>query len=481
LSRKKLFLTNILVYGFSGVIGKIIPIIMLPIIAKLIPDPSVYGVSDVLQVLATFGATIAGMGMYDAVFRLYFDREDQIYRKNICSTALGVVLSSGIVVCALIIILRKPISNIFFGTDEYAFWVLLSAIHVLLSAIGTVIKAPTRIQNKRKVYFFINLLNPVVNYSVSIPIILFIDPLLGLVFGTFSTSVVDLVIFWFLNKNWFNEKKSIEIAKSLAKFGIPLIPNILVLWIFHSFDRIMISKIMGPSFAGIYAVGAKIAQMSQLIYIAYSGGWQYFAFSTMRDKDYKQMMSKIWRLLAAAIFSFWALITPFSRIIFELFFEGDYINGYQVFPYLLLSPLLLMLYTVITTQFHVMKKTIWSTFILTIGSITNIILNFMLIPVLGIKGAGISTMLGYCVSVMIAGIIIAKYRRMDFRKATIWNILLFSIFVFFSMLNENGGFRNCCISAIFLVLTFLIHKKEILELITKVLRKETIVREKEGG
>ena len=59
---------------------------------------------------------------------------------------------------------------------------------------------------------------------------------------------------------------------------MPLIPTFIIYWIFQSFDRIMITQILDSAQTGIYSVGARVASISQILYIAFATGWQYFAF-----------------------------------------------------------------------------------------------------------------------------------------------------------------------------------------------------------
>jgi len=477
MSRLRLLIENFFVYGFANIVGKIVPLIMLPIVTRLVPDTSIYGINDVLHVVASFASTFALLGMYDAMFRLYFDKEDPLYRNTVCSSAFGVVLRSGIIAAIALIVLSKPLSIAFFGTDDYYLWLILIGIQVFISAVGSIVKAPTRIQNKRKVFVTVSILNPIMSYAVSIPLIIFIDPLFGLIFGAFATSVADLIIFWVLNKNWFRGRMNKKLAVDLLKFGLPLVPNLLVFWVFNSFDRIMISSILGPSYNGIYAVGARVAQISQFIYIAFAGGWQYFAFSTMRDKDYKEMMSKVWRILAAISFISWSVIYPFNELIFNLLFKGDYVNGSQVFPYLFLSPLLLMLYQIIGTQFQVIKKTHLSPICLSIGAGVNIILNLFLIPEFGIEGAALATLLGYTTSVILAASIACKQGLLIFQSKTIINILCFAFVMIFIRLTEPGILVSSFLSLAYILITLLNYKKDISEMVNRFLRRKTARKE----
>ena len=45
MSKVKLFIENFLVYGLGGVLSKIVPLIMLPIITRLMPDTFYFGLN----------------------------------------------------------------------------------------------------------------------------------------------------------------------------------------------------------------------------------------------------------------------------------------------------------------------------------------------------------------------------------------------------------------------------------------------------
>ena len=77
MSKFKLFMENFLVYGLGSVISKVIPLIMLPIITRLMPDPTFYGLFDLSNTITSFGTAIAILGMYDAMFRYFFEKDDE--------------------------------------------------------------------------------------------------------------------------------------------------------------------------------------------------------------------------------------------------------------------------------------------------------------------------------------------------------------------------------------------------------------------
>ena len=99
MSRTKLFLENFFAYGFINVLNKIIPLLLLPVITRMLSDPSDFGIYDMYNLIIGFGSPLAMLGMYDAMFREFFEKDDQQYRYNVTSTANRIVLEIGRASC----------------------------------------------------------------------------------------------------------------------------------------------------------------------------------------------------------------------------------------------------------------------------------------------------------------------------------------------------------------------------------------------
>lgn len=410
-SRTKLFLENFLVYGLGSILAKIAPLLMLPIVARLMPDTTYYGLNDLSGITVAFGSAIAVMGMYDAMFRMFFEKDDLEYKKEVCSSTLNFVLISGITMCLMLFLLKSYFSVWIFNDEKYVNLLNFTSFSILITALSGIVVAPTRMQNKRKIFLVTNTISPIIGYGISIPMLMHKNYLYALPTAALVTSSIMLIFFYVLNRKWFDFKKvNIPLIKQMLKIGAPLMPGFIIYWIFTSCDRLMISKQMGNSFVGIYGIGARVASVSQFIYVAFAGGWQYFAFSTMKDEDQVEMTSKIFEYLALVSFSAFVIIVPFTHFVFKLFFKGNYVDGYVAFPYLFLSPLLLMLYQTIVNQFLIIKKTWPSTLILSAGAITNVVLNYFLINAIGIEGSAMATLIGYAVSVTIACMVLSKMK-----------------------------------------------------------------------
>ena len=465
MERFRLFITNFIVYGFGGVIGKVIPLIMLPVVTRLMPDTVYFGLNDISAIVVSFGSALAVMGMYDAMFRMFFDDNDREYQKSICSGTLFFTLASSITVTAVLVLFQDFFSVLFFGSVQYKNLLFLSAMSILIGSTNSVVSAPTRITNRRKVYLVTNLLAPLISYSISIPLLWKGWYVAALPLASVISSLAMEIIFWFLNRRWFTFRLvNKRYIRQMLKIALPLLPNFLIYWIFNSADRLMIAKMLGNDQAGIYAIGSKMGQISQLIYTAFAGGWQYFAFSTMKDQDQVELTSKVLEYLGAAAFTAGMLMTCFCDLMFQIFFTGDYLKGAAVAPYLFMSPLLLMLYQVGCNQFLVIKKTWPSLCILSLGAALNLILNYTLIPVLGIEGAALATLCGYAVSVAVCTCTLQKFGllRIPFRFSVSAVIMGGYLVLWRLSVRHKGLPLNMGITALCCMGILILYKKELL-------------------
>ena len=318
----KLFIENLLVYGLGGIISKIIPLIMVPIITRLMPNTEYYGLSDLSNTLISIGSALAVMGMYDAMYRMFFEKDETEFKKKVCSTAFLFTLMTSVVVFLLMCLLAKPIAALFFKDRSLGYLVYLSAIATLVGATNSIISAPTRMQNKRTVFLIANTVSPLLSYGISIPLLLGGHYIIALPLAGIISGVTMEATFYLLNRSWFSLRDfDIKLLKPMLLIAIPLLPNFLIYWVFNSSDKLMITNLLGVGEAGIYSVGSKLGHASQLIYMAFSGGWQFFSFSTMKDEDQVKSNSSIFEYLGALSFVATAFICAWSFPIYKLLFD----------------------------------------------------------------------------------------------------------------------------------------------------------------
>lgn len=473
MNKLKLFIENFLVYGFGGIISKLIPLMMVPIVTRIMPTTDYFGISDLSNTVVQFASALAVMGMYDAMYRMFFEKEDEEFKKDVCSTALVFTVVMSVVVFLILIVNKNQIAHYFFSDAKYAYIVYISAMATLVGATNGIISAPTRMQNKRKIFLVTNTISPILSYSISIPMLLAGYYTIALPFAAVIAGITMEITFGILNHQWFDLRRfNWDLLKKLLVIAIPLLPNFLIYWVFNSCDKVMITNMIGIGNAGIYSVGSKLGHASQLIYTAFAGGWQFFAFSTMKEDNQVESNSLVFEYLGIISFVATSFICAWSYGLFKVLFSEEYLSGYIVAPYLFLAPLLQMLFQVACNQFLVIKKTWPNMLILSAGAAVNVIINLALIPVLGIEGASIATMFGYIVSDILCVIVLCKMKLMVVRKKFLFSCLVMVAYLLIWRTLFSSKLLSATILALILTTVYLIlYKSELALLFTAVKSK----------
>ena len=114
-----------------------------------------------------------------------------------------------------------------------------------------------------------------------------------------------------------------------------------------------------------------------------------------------------------------------------------YENTGNTFAYLFLAPIVFMVYQLLGSQFLLIKKTIYGTFIACVGVVLNIILNYIWIKKYDIVGAGVATVVSYLFIVLLAGTILYKKKMIYINKREYVLVIFLGIFVGLEFANSN--------------------------------------------
>lgn len=453
--RLKLFITNFFVYGFGILLSKSVSFFMLPVLTRFVVDPSIWGIYDIYMVVVSLGDGIVKMGTHGALCRLFWDNNSVSYKKSICSGSLVIVLFTGTAALLLSLIVFKY----GFIYNKLNWVVLMAGVSVFIMPISGLMTAPTRMNNEKGKIILISLLSVLVHYTVALFFVWLGMPLKGLIWGNFIGLFFVFISHFYINYTLFLPIKiKKKIIVDILKIGIPLAPVGIIYWVFSSCDRIMIGQILGVEYVGYYGIGARLSSISLIVYATFAEGWYYFAFSTMKDRDHVELMSRVFKILGLISILSVICLLPFVRLLFKMMVSKTYYNSFIIFPYLYVSPLFLMLFQVISNQALVVKKTYIATSVLFIGAVFNLVLNYFFIPSIGIRGAAISTMLSYIISILLMFVVL---RRMNLIHGS-WALLVSFLLCFLAFINFEFNFVPLSIcSFVFVTIILLFLKKDL--------------------
>ena len=193
---------------------------------------------------------------------------------------------------------------------------------------------------------------------------------------------------------------------------------------------------------------------------------------TMKEDNQVKSNSLVFEYLGIISFVATAFVCAWSHVLFKVLFSEQYLSGYIVAPYLFLAPLLQMLFQVACNQFIVIKKTWPNMLILSAGAVVNIFINLALIPVLGIEGAALATLLGDIVSDIVCVIVLCKMKLMIVSKKFIVSCLGIVIYLLlWRTLFSTELLSATALSSFLVVVYIVLYKNEFVFMINGIKRK----------
>jgi O-antigen/teichoic acid export membrane protein len=181
--------------------------------------------------------------------------------------------------------------------------------------------------------------------------------------------------------------------KEMLIFSTPLVFSAIASYISIYTDRWMLNHFLGMEDVGIYSVAYKISSLITLIIIGFQQAFVPLVYHNYKNIDTPTEMADIFRYFTVIILPLVALISLFSEKILSLVAGEMYWAGSGLIPWMTFAILLLNIYF-FAPGMEIAKKTTKIALTNTIAALTNVIINFALIPLYGRFGAVFGTLAG---------------------------------------------------------------------------------------
>lgn len=227
----------------------------------------------------------------------------------------------------------------------------------------------------------------------------------------------------------FNWQFNKEVASRFLKDSWPLILSGVVIAIYMRIDQVMIQKMLTTRDVGFYAAAARISEAWYFIPTAITVSLFPAIVNAKKISEvlYMSRLQKLYDILTWMAIGIAVPVTIFSDLIIEFVLGAEYLLSAEVLTIHIWAGVAVFL-GVASGQYliteNLTKLAFYRTFI---GMVLNIILNFVLIPVYGITGSAVATLVSYSVSVFSIGI--DKRAKGQF-------ILMSSSLIFINLINR---------------------------------------------
>ena len=261
----------------------------------------------------------------------------------------------------------------------------------------------------------VNLISQLVVSLIRISLILAEAPLITFAYVILFDAVILAVgyIYVYKHKNlsfrqWnFNKQTATE----LLKYSWPLAISGIVISIYMKIDQVMIKEMLGKTSTGHYAAAVKISEAWYFVPIAINSSL-FPAIINAKKRSLKEFYDRLKILYSFMLLSAVAISIPttiYSKYIINLLYKEQFDQASTVLMFHIWAGVLVSLGVVTSSIVIANNKQNNALISTSIGAISNIILNLLMIPRFGIIGAAFTTML----SQIISGLIVPIYFRVD--------------------------------------------------------------------
>ncbi|HDR8072377.1 TPA: flippase [Bacillus cereus] len=258
----------------------------------------------------------------------------------------------------------------------------------------------------------------------------YISLILGTVLGFFVSLIVCLII---LPKSYikkiFRVKPDKEALFSMLKYGLPFTITFAMSYITNSIDRIMLYNMMGEKSVGLYSIPYDLGSQSVTIFMTVVNLAMYPIImkeraNTKGDLN-KYLKMNINLLLVIGVPATIGISVLSPNISTVLLGDNYQISAIQILPLVSVSAFIncLTVYY-LNLPFQLSNKTTQQIYPTLLGAVTNIGLNMLLIPKLGIVGAVYASLIAYIICFCLGWIWSRKINKLPFDFSMFFKIIL---------------------------------------------------------
>ena len=384
------------IYGIGGLVSRILATILLPLYTHYLP-PSAYGQVEIVTAATAVLAIVLQMGIASAFFRFYFDAKEQAEKLTVVRTSFWFTMAMSTVGLLLGVLFAGPISH-WIGLGHQPWLVRAGAVGLWAQTNYQQLTALFRVEERSTAYAIASITNVLVTVAAMVLFVaVFHWGAVGLVVGNFTgTLAVYLGLLAYRT-----EQLGLEFDRSLfrkmQRFGMPLVPSALALWMINFIDREFVSWYKGNAEVGVYSAAVKIASVITFVLIAFRTAWPAFAYSIDDDREARRTYSFVLTYLLALASWFALALGALAPWWTELLTDSKYQRAEKGIALLAFAGAIYAGYTVLAIGSGRARRTQLNWVVSGIGAAANVALNFWLVPRYGMVGAAISTLAAYLV------------------------------------------------------------------------------------
>lgn len=468
MDKYKKLAANTVIFAISKFSSSVLSFLLMPYVtAKLVSSD--YSTADLIQQTANVLIPIVFLQINSAALRFALDKDSD--KTSVFTVGLRTTIEGFLV----FLIFYYPITLIRLNDTPLGDYAPLIYVFVLVSGTRQLCQQFVRGCGYVKLYAFDGILATATTLLFNL---LFLGPfnwgVYGYVIAIIASDACSIIFLFIGAKLWKNvtfKRLPSNARKEMLKYSIPMVPSIILWWITNVSDRYMVTYFVGASENGLYTAASKIPNFVILFSTVFIDAWQLSAVDEYDSDSREAFFTKVFRVYSGGIFVVASALIFFCRIITKILVDDSYFNSWKFVPVLIIATSFSCLVNFLASVYMAEKKSFMGMVTALSGAITNIVLNFVLIPIMGATGAAVATVVSFVVVFVFRGFNTNKYVKIDFKLPVLISETVIIVAQCAIMIVMESGVVMYALEAVLCVLMLLLNFKQIKELASLLLSK----------
>lgn len=438
------------VYGLSSVIGRLLNYLLVPLYTRFFA-PEDYGVVTELYAYVAFLVILLTYGLETAFFR--FSKAEKNTAKAY-STALVSLIVTSCVFVFLALVSSESIAN-YMGAGIKQIYIQYFAVIVSLDAVSSITFAKLRQDEKAFRFATVKLFGVLVNIALNVYFILFKE-LLDIEYIFISNLISSIVTIFLLFPQMIISKISFDktLWKKMMAYGFPLLIAGLAGMTNETIDRILLKHLLPIEDSvyqlGIYGALYKLSIIMILFIQTFRFAAEPFFFAQHNSSNDRSIYSDVMKYFVVVMGVIFLAVIIFYEFIIGFLGPAyrDHPDGFEIVSILLIANLFLGVLYNLSIWYKLTEKTIFGAYISIFGAIITVVLNFSLIPKIGILGSAWATLMCYFSMTILSYFLGKKYFPIPYQTSRIVFYLGVILALYFVIVNFD---LNTAINTLFLL------------------------------
>jgi O-antigen/teichoic acid export membrane protein len=404
----KRLVSSLAAYQVADVVSKFMAVLLLPVYTRYIP-PAGYGVVELLGNGVILISILVRFGIIESFLRFYFSDQDQARRDALARRSVIFLLATTTAASVVLAVFAAPLSKVVLAhRDPTTFRIAVLGLWAFTNL--ELAYAVLRVDERLRAYATASLVNVAMTIASSVVLVVALhDGARGLLLGNYGASTLVLLgLWWTMRSRLIGTRGGVEPTGALLRFGLPTVPAEASVYALSIIDRYYIYHDRSPALAGLYSIAVKLAGAVAFIVRAFQYAWPPLAYSVRDDAEAARLYGLVttyYLLVSGIVVAGLALL---GRWVLRVLTTHAYFGAYRALPWVALGWALYglwVVFLVIAGRAKVTTRNFPAAFA---GLIANVVLLLVLVPGLGIAGAGIALCGAYVVMIGLMHVLIRR-------------------------------------------------------------------------